>query len=112
MPTTSISSCWNTRRWLALKSRRRKISIKYITPPGGPFPGGNAAESAKLNANNQYQFMLEHATLVSAQVPEAEDLDQIHHPAGRAVSGWQCRRVREAECQQPVSVHVGTRDAG
>src|ERR1700724_775688 len=74
MPTTSISSCWNTRRWLALKSRRRKISIKYITPPGGPFPGGNAAESAKLNANNQYQFMLEHATLVSAQVPEAEDL--------------------------------------
>jgi len=49
-------------------------AIKYITPPGGPFPGGNAAESAKLNANNQYQFMLEHATLVSAQVPEAEDL--------------------------------------
>jgi YVTN family beta-propeller protein len=49
-------------------------AIKYITPPGGPFPGGNAAESAKLNANNQYQFMLEHATLVSAQVPGAEDL--------------------------------------
>ena len=22
--------------------------IQYITPPGGPFPGGNAAESAKL----------------------------------------------------------------
>jgi DNA-binding beta-propeller fold protein YncE len=48
--------------------------IKYITPPGGPFPGGNAAESAKLNANNEYQFQLEHATLVSAQVPESGDL--------------------------------------
>jgi YVTN family beta-propeller protein len=45
-------------------------SIQYITPPGGPFPGGNAAESAKLNANNQYQFQLEHASLVSAHVPE------------------------------------------
>ena len=48
--------------------------IKYITPPGGPFPGGNAAESAKLNANNQYQFQLEHASLVSGQVPGADGL--------------------------------------
>ncbi|MBV8905735.1 MAG: beta-propeller fold lactonase family protein, partial [Acidobacteriia bacterium] len=44
-------------------------AITYLT-----FPGGNAAESAKLNANNQYQFQLEHATLVSAQVPAAGDL--------------------------------------
>jgi DNA-binding beta-propeller fold protein YncE len=43
--------------------------ITYLT-----FPGGNAAESAKLNANNEYQFQLEHATLVSAQVPAAGDL--------------------------------------
>lgn len=43
--------------------------IKYLT-----FPGGNAAESAKLTANNEYQFQLEHATLVSARVPEAGDL--------------------------------------
>lgn len=49
-------------------------SIKYITPPGGPFPGGNAAESATLRANNQYQFQLEHASLVSARVPDADDL--------------------------------------
>jgi hypothetical protein len=48
--------------------------IKYITPPGGPFPGGNAAESAKLNANNQYQFQLERASLVSAPVPGTDDL--------------------------------------
>ena len=48
--------------------------IQYITPPGGPFPGGNAAESAKLTANNEYQFQLEHASLVSAQVPESDDL--------------------------------------
>jgi DNA-binding beta-propeller fold protein YncE len=41
-------------------------SVQYIT-----FPGGNAAESAKLNANNQYQFQLEHASLVSAQVPDS-----------------------------------------
>jgi YVTN family beta-propeller protein len=48
--------------------------IQYITPPGGPFPGGNAAESAKLNANNEYQFQLEHASLVSAEVPASNDL--------------------------------------
>jgi YVTN family beta-propeller protein len=48
--------------------------ITYITPPGGPFPGGNAAESAKLRANNQYQFQLEHASLTSAQVPSSTDL--------------------------------------
>jgi DNA-binding beta-propeller fold protein YncE len=43
--------------------------VQYIT-----FPGGNAAESAKLNANNQYQFQLEHASLVSGRVPETDDL--------------------------------------
>lgn len=51
--------------------------IKYITPPGGPFPGGNQAESNKLNANNEYQFQLEHATLVSAQVPDADDFRDL-----------------------------------
>ncbi len=44
-------------------------AITYLT-----YPGGNAAESRKLNANNQYQFQLEHATLVSAQVPTTPDL--------------------------------------
>ena len=43
--------------------------IQFIT-----FPGGNLAESNKLNSNNQYQFQLEHASLVSAQVPESDDL--------------------------------------
>jgi DNA-binding beta-propeller fold protein YncE len=38
------------------------------------YPGGNAAEAAKLRANNQYQFQLEHASLVSAQVPGIGDL--------------------------------------
>ena len=51
--------------------------IRYIIPPGAPFPGGNAAESARLNANNQYQFQLEHATLVSAQVPDADGLEDL-----------------------------------
>jgi len=46
--------------------------IQYIT-----FPGGNAAESAKLNANNQYQFRLEHASLVSAKVPDGDDLEDL-----------------------------------
>jgi YVTN family beta-propeller protein len=44
-------------------------AIQFLT-----FPGGNAAESAKLTANNEYQFQLEHATLVSAKVPDAGDL--------------------------------------
>jgi DNA-binding beta-propeller fold protein YncE len=46
--------------------------IKFIT-----FPGGNAAESNKLNANNEYQFQLEHASLVSAQLPDSDDLDDL-----------------------------------
>ena len=37
-------------------------------------PETNAQESAELNSNNQYQFQLEHATLVSAEVPHDEDL--------------------------------------
>ena len=51
--------------------------IQYIVPPGGPFPGGNAAESAILRANNQYQFQLEHATLVSARVPDGDSLGDL-----------------------------------
>jgi YVTN family beta-propeller protein len=44
-------------------------SVKYIT-----YPGGNAAEYAKLIVNNQYQFQLEQATLVSASTPAPADL--------------------------------------
>jgi len=51
--------------------------IQDITPPGGPFQGGNAAESAILRSNNQYQFQLEHASLVSAEVPDADDLWEL-----------------------------------
>jgi YVTN family beta-propeller protein len=52
-------------------------AIQFITPPGGPFPGGNAAESAILRSNNQYQFQLEHASLVSAEVPDTDDLWEL-----------------------------------
>ena len=38
------------------------------------YPGGNAAAAAAAKASNQYQFQLEHATLVSAQVPGSADL--------------------------------------
>jgi len=49
-------------------------NLRFINPSYLNFPGGNAAESLKLNSNNQYQFQLEHASLVSAQVPESDDL--------------------------------------
>ncbi len=49
-------------------------NLRFINPNYLNFPGGNAAESDKLNSNNQYQFQLEHASLVSAQVPESDDL--------------------------------------
>jgi len=45
------------------------IQFKQIDPPES-----NADESAELRSNNQYQFQLEHASLVSARVPEEEDL--------------------------------------
>ena len=38
------------------------------------YPGGNVAAAAAAKASNQYQFQLEHATLVSAQVPSSSDL--------------------------------------
>ncbi len=41
------------------------------------YPGGNTAAAAAATASNQYQFQLEHATLVSAQVPGATDLPVI-----------------------------------
>lgn len=49
--------------------------------PAAPYPHqtlaqaqSNTAANARLTGNNQYQFQLEHATLVSAQVPAAGDL--------------------------------------
>ena len=38
------------------------------------YPGGNAAAAVAAAASNQYQFQLEHATLVSAQTPSGSDL--------------------------------------
>lgn len=59
--------------------------IQYFT-----YPGGNAAKADQLRANNQYQFQLEHATLVSAQVPAASDLSaltaQVAHNNGYSLS--------------------------
>lgn len=53
------------------------IAFKQIDPPET-----NAQESAELNSNNQYQFQLEHASLVSAQVPDTGDLwDLTSHVA-------------------------------
>ena len=43
--------------------------VKYIT-----YPGGNLAKLESLTSNNEYQFQLEHATLVSASTPAAGDL--------------------------------------
>ena len=37
-------------------------------------PESNSDESKELNSNNQYQFQLEHASLVSARVPAEDDL--------------------------------------
>ncbi len=47
-------------------------NVQYLT-----YPGGNAAKAAQNRANNQYQFQLEHATLVSAQVPQLADLSNL-----------------------------------
>ena len=52
-------------------------NLRFINPNYLNFPGGNAAESGKLNSNNQYQFQLEHASLVSAAVPDTDDLWEL-----------------------------------
>ena len=41
------------------------------------YPGGNAAAAAAATATNEYQFQLEHSTLVSAQVPSSSDLSAL-----------------------------------
>jgi DNA-binding beta-propeller fold protein YncE len=40
-------------------------------------PESNAEESLELRSNNQYQFQLEHASLVSARVPDEDDLWEL-----------------------------------
>ncbi len=47
------------------------------------YPGGNAAAAAAAKASNQYQFQLEHATLVSAQVPGGNDLPSMTDAVAR-----------------------------
>ena len=50
-------------------------SLNYVTYL--TYPGGNLAKLEALTANNQYQFQLEHATLVSASTPVAGDLTAL-----------------------------------
>jgi YVTN family beta-propeller protein len=50
-------------------------NMAFISPTYMTFPEGAAEQAADLRANNQYQFQLEHASLVSAQVPLPEDQD-------------------------------------
>ena len=63
-------------------------AIEHITPPGGPFPGGNEQQAARQRANNQYQFQLEHATLVSAKVPDGRSLGQDTFQVARNNGYW------------------------
>ena len=55
-------------------SRRSKLSPEEQNREYAVLNYLEPGESAKLTANNEYQFQLEHATLVSAQVPELGDL--------------------------------------
>jgi|SRR5919108_1343290 DNA-binding beta-propeller fold protein YncE len=48
------------------------IAFKQIDPSES-----NAQESAELTSNNQYQFQLEHASLVSAEVPDTQNLSNL-----------------------------------
>ena len=41
------------------------------------YPGGNALAASRARASNQYQFQLERASLVSARVPDADDLEDL-----------------------------------
>jgi YVTN family beta-propeller protein len=41
------------------------------------YPGGNAQAAIDARASNQYQFQLEKASLVSAEVPRARDLREL-----------------------------------
>ncbi|RQS75574.1 hypothetical protein DID96_03965 [Burkholderia sp. Bp8963] len=47
------------------------------------FPGGNAAAAAAARASNQYQFQLERASLVSAKVPNAQELHELTEVVAR-----------------------------
>jgi len=47
------------------------------------YPGGNAAAAAAGRAANQYQFQLEHASLVSAAVPDSAELAKLTEQVAR-----------------------------
>jgi len=57
-------------------------------------PESNSDESKELNSNNQYQFQLEHASLVSAQVPDGDDLEDL---TSRVASNNGYRREESSE---------------
>jgi YVTN family beta-propeller protein len=62
------------------------------------YPGGNAAAAAASRASNQYQFQLERASLVSAQVPSSLELDRLTRTVAEnnfygSQAGWEERRV-------------------
>jgi YVTN family beta-propeller protein len=47
------------------------------------YPGGNALAAANARASNQYQFQLERASLVSARVPDEDDLEDLTEAVAR-----------------------------
>jgi DNA-binding beta-propeller fold protein YncE len=69
------------------------IQFKQVDPPET-----NAQESAELTSNNQYQFQLEHATLVSAEVPDNGNLWDLTSRVA-ANNGY---REKESESDEKV----------
>jgi DNA-binding beta-propeller fold protein YncE len=69
------------------------IQFKQVDPPEN-----NLQESAELTSNNQYQFQLEHATLVSAEVPDSDDLWELTSRVA-ANNGY---RKEESEADEEV----------
>ncbi len=47
------------------------------------LPGGNAAAAAAATASNEYQFQLERASLVSARVPQRDELPRLTRQVAR-----------------------------
>jgi YVTN family beta-propeller protein len=47
------------------------------------YPGGNALAAVNARASNQYQFQLERASLVSARVPDMDDLEDLTDTVAR-----------------------------
>ena len=70
------------------------------------YPGGNAAAAARARASNEYQFQLERASLVSAPVPDADDLEPLTDQVAKNNFYSTAQDTKDSEVMEFLRNHI------